>query len=712
MNNNGVYGTNPGMFSSLQSAGYDQTSGFAPALSTAETFYFRVCRRFRSRGDLVYMDIPKHHTWTQLKEKVCEHFSLAANARNFFLSRYDERESTWSSVDETNRYKTIDEYRFPRFPTFNIEIMEETNPSTVNDNPFILKLCRQPMDKTSSISIDTRSSQTVGQCKQQAQEKVTDQRTDHLYRWQANDWEKLESAVDDVTLAELHFLPDSFISFKPLNDRIPGVCGLTNLGNTCFMNSALQCLSHIPQLTERVLSLGTEINAPTIGAYISLIKTLWSGEHSVTTLSSLLLNIRDSLPRFTRYRQHDAQEFMNYFLHLIHEELTNEQTLISELFHGKMRSNVECQGGCRFKEINDETFTFLPLPVDNDKNQHQVLFLRTNGEQQQVSVRGQIRVISELLTAFIDQYRPKLSTRYIRAVGLDTHRDAVEYNSHDWLDETKKYQLGLIELPEKTVYQTYVKLVFRDRKTCQPFRPPLFLRRPVHECRYIDLIDQINRVREHLYFPSEGVSDELFWVSDQDTTRPLEPGSDENQNLLFMEKVIIVVEHQWAVKYIDRHSMERFSGKPSLEKLLADFFRSELLEGDYHCSKCGGLRSARQKAELVLPLPPVLIIQLKRFTYERYSNDKIDTHIEFPLEHLDLNAYVAETDLRRTQPSALYRLVAVSNHTGSLTSGHYVTYGRNPHTKRWYCFNDERVEEIEEVVTKNAYILIYVQETC
>lgn len=32
-----------------------------------------------------------------------------------------------------------------------------------------------------------------------------------------------------------------------------GVCGLQNLGNTCFMNSALQCLSNTPQLTKYFL---------------------------------------------------------------------------------------------------------------------------------------------------------------------------------------------------------------------------------------------------------------------------------------------------------------------------------------------------------------------------------------------------------------------------------------------------------------------------
>ncbi|KAI9495263.1 ubiquitin carboxyl-terminal hydrolase-domain-containing protein [Zychaea mexicana] len=66
-----------------------------------------------------------------------------------------------------------------------------------------------------------------------------------------------------------------------------GVCGLTNLGNTCFMNSALQCLSNTPQLSKYFLSgkHKEELNrdnplgmkGEVAEAYGEVIEELWSG---------------------------------------------------------------------------------------------------------------------------------------------------------------------------------------------------------------------------------------------------------------------------------------------------------------------------------------------------------------------------------------------------------------------------------------------------
>ena len=45
---------------------------------------------------------------------------------------------------------------------------------------------------------------------------------------------------------------------------------------------------------------------------------------------------------------------------------------------------------------------------------------------------------------------------------------------------------------------------------------------------------------------------------------------------------------------------------------------------------------------------------------------------------------------------------------GSLNCGHYVTFAKHKNNK-WYCFNDQWVDEITEkkVVTNDAYILVY-----
>ena len=62
----------------------------------------------------------------------------------------------------------------------------------------------------------------------------------------------------------------------------------------------------------------------------------------------------------------------------------------------------------------------------------------------------------------------------------------------------------------------------------------------------------------------------------------------------------------------------------------------------------------------------MLVISLKRFSYNRYWRDKLDTPVEFPTRGLDMSPYV----INQNHGPAVYDLVAVSNHYGGMGGGH------------------------------------------
>merc|ERR1712156_451245 len=104
-------------------------------------------------------------------------------------------------------------------------------------------------------------------------------------------------------------------------------------------------------------------------------------------------------------------------------------------------------------------------------------------------------------------------------------------------------------------------------------------------------------------------------------------------------------------------------------------------------------------------LPSVLVISLKRFSYNRYWRDKLDTQVEFPTTNLNMGPYI----INKNHGKAIYDLIAVSNHYGGMGGGHYTAYGKNKDDGRWYHFDDSSVTPIAEnaVVTKAAYVLFY-----
>ena len=114
-------------------------------------------------------------------------------------------------------------------------------------------------------------------------------------------------------------------------DGIVGMTGLKNLGNTCYMNSTIQCLSAtIPfaryfkdgsyrRQVNHVNPLGTK--GALADAVAQLFGVLWGETYTFVSP----VTFRDAICRFAdQFRgsdQHDSQEFLAFLLDGLHEDL-------------------------------------------------------------------------------------------------------------------------------------------------------------------------------------------------------------------------------------------------------------------------------------------------------------------------------------------------------------------------------------------------------
>ena len=407
----------------------------------------------------------------------------------------------------------------------------------------------------------------------------------------------------------------------------PEPVGLYNLGNTCYMNSALQCLAHLPALkqfildglaeSESVMDTTSEpewnsfhnIGAVT-GAFAHLVRNLWSGKRSYYSRSFDPNLVKETIslraPRFATWDQQDAQEFLTYFLDEIHREITEKNnhdsnTIIKQLFFAQIQSTVTCLS-CRHSQTTSNPISLLSLPLSRQPRQFLVQYISKYGDRRSetvtVSSRGRVK---DLVNAFT-----KIASRY-------SFYELLPMAENGPLDE---------ELPLSRLLTPEVTLVEQDAFSRSSYRTD---------------------------------------------------------------------------------SAERLT----LDECLAEFFVEEELESLLRCDGKTCERQRQMTKQLRFEsLPSVLIIQLKRFSHENGFRQKVDTFVQYPLEALDLSAFISPPS---TQP-CLYDLVAVSNHIGSIYGGHYTAFAR--HDGVWFEFNDSLVTKVYstgDLISRNAYLLFYLK---
>ncbi|SNX86256.1 related to UBP12 - ubiquitin C-terminal hydrolase [Melanopsichium pennsylvanicum] len=192
--------------------------------------------------------------------------------------------------------------------------------------------------------------------------------------------------------------------------RSRGLRGLNNLGNTCFMNSALQCLSNTYELQQYFVSgaykeeLNTDnplgMGGAIADAFGNLITNIWNGQGSSFWPREFKFALSRFAPQFSGYAQHDSQELLAFLLDGLHEDLNRilkkpyieapdweggdekdlvafakrqwdiykarNDSVIVDLFQGQYRSTLVCPE-CSKVSIKFDPFMYLTLPIPNKK---------------------------------------------------------------------------------------------------------------------------------------------------------------------------------------------------------------------------------------------------------------------------------------------------------------------------------------------------------
>ncbi|XP_061564354.1 ubiquitin carboxyl-terminal hydrolase 31-like isoform X2 [Cololabis saira] len=209
--------------------------------------------------------------------------------------------------------------------------------------------------------------------------------------------------------------------FPLFGDKVPGVAGLKNHGNTCFMNAILQCLSNTELFAEylaleqfrggeassggdKVKSNGgpgaekgggqqqdqqQQDQGGVTEQLSGLVRALWTFEYTPQHSRDFKNVVSKSALQFRGNSQHDAQEFLLWLLDRVHEDLNQivhpdirpprkppveeepvpegsplpaPSSFVQELFQAQYRSSLTCPH-CQKQSNTFDPFLCISLPI-------------------------------------------------------------------------------------------------------------------------------------------------------------------------------------------------------------------------------------------------------------------------------------------------------------------------------------------------------------